>query len=121
MTDARKPARTPGPWYTPEDSATIRIRVDRNPSQAIVQCVMRDGHIGEAQANAIFIVRACNAHDDLVAALRDSTAALRHITVILNDYRLAPDFESRLDGWMRRYPFQADKSSAALARATEGE
>lgn len=32
--------------------------------------------ISEAEANAAFIVRACNAHEDLVAALREAQAAL---------------------------------------------
>lgn len=66
-------ARTPGPWQV---TSPIRknsrkptiATADRIPYAIATVC----GGIGEGarEANAAFIVRACNAHDDLVAAAK---------------------------------------------------
>ena len=76
MTDTKASAsRTPGPWLYGELSESII-----GPRAAPV-CDFDNARDTfsvpetEIAANAAFIVRACNAHDELVAALREIIAA----------------------------------------------
>lgn len=62
---------TPTPWNVEgRGNAKARCFIEAGEFR-IVECVTRDH-----DANAAFIVRACNAHDDLVAALREAHSAL---------------------------------------------
>lgn len=84
---------TPGPWHTtPPDASyhdVVRIYAegDAEGSLPIAVCPQRAGNFqrvlagetdkdGETLANAAFIVRAVNAHDELVAALERAAEAL---------------------------------------------
>jgi len=68
---------TPGPWHIAAYGDSLRQTIVRG-SKAIANIVAPHSHgddkdrvpsQDEAQANAAFIVAACNAHDELVAAL----------------------------------------------------
>ncbi len=64
---AAKQARTPGPWrvlHTPESSH--QAYVIAGPKYRIAN--MYDDEAGDV--DAAFIVKACNAHDELMAALK---------------------------------------------------
>lgn len=68
-------ARTPGPWYA--DGELVRTHADSHYKAPEVKWVAECGgtfgagfKAGERTANAAFIVTACNAHDELVAALQ---------------------------------------------------
>lgn len=70
--------RTPGPW-TVDD--TLRLKkgglIVRSDDYAI--CGVYDVELGNSaqnKANAVFIVKACNAHDELVLRLTEATALL---------------------------------------------
>ena len=54
--------RTPGPWLTREAFASHPTWHVLGPTGGCVASLARE-------SNAAFIVRACNAHDDLLAAL----------------------------------------------------
>ncbi len=67
--------RTPGPWETRPGS-----KIETSDGRLIVYSVLAGvtsdtpyGHheLAACKANAEFIVRACNAHDELVEVLRD--------------------------------------------------
>lgn len=60
-----KSARTPGPWKV---FSFDEFRVEGPDGISILSPYRRSAE--EFKANAEFIVRACNAHDDLVAALK---------------------------------------------------
>jgi hypothetical protein len=69
--------RTPGPYYVHTDVSgdpAIVSREGREPatdSASYVVSVARTGHNHPiSNANAAFIVRACNAYDEMLAALR---------------------------------------------------
>lgn len=66
-----KNTHTPGPWSLSGDRYIVAP-----DSELIADCFKESQ---EDVANAAFIVRACNAHDELVAALRDAYA---HITLL---------------------------------------
>ncbi len=85
MTDKASPARaaekavthTPGPWTHYDDAQPGSYHPQhkiqsRGKSIATVYCTRGDEAVDAA--NAAFIVRACNAHAGLVAALRDIAA-----------------------------------------------
>lgn len=68
--------RTSGPWQTADQTQSWphkcrRIR-DAN-GQFIAETI--------SDANAAFIVRACNVHDELVAALADAVEAMQYATI----------------------------------------
>jgi hypothetical protein len=58
---------TPTPWYTELDRS---IRADDGDGH-VALLAGSDFNVATEEANAAFIVRACNAHDALVAALRE--------------------------------------------------
>ena len=67
---------TPGPWHVgeveeidPEDSQENGINI-MSAEGYYIAGVIGGFSDGVQEANAAFIVRACNAHDELVAALR---------------------------------------------------
>lgn len=71
---AVKQAHTPGPWHLNERHAEIH-----GPDEdSLADCVGGNSFSFEQnRINAAFIVRACNAHDDLLAALHDIEAYAR--------------------------------------------
>ena len=84
MTDTK---HTPGPWTVNEATITkghtvphsqLQIMGDHHPHDCTLVCVFPETMTGQSpmvKANAEFIVRACNAHDALLAALRAVRAA----------------------------------------------
>ncbi len=73
---------TPTPWKAQQglSSTSPRLEIVRADLSAFVAQVHRthDGN-KEAEANAAFIVRACNSHDALVEALSALEAELSHL------------------------------------------
>lgn len=74
--------RTPTPWQTGAKSRRTFHRLivgQRGEPVAEISIPMPTTKqiINTAHANAAFIVRACNAHDELVAALRDLLDAVQ--------------------------------------------
>lgn len=71
---------TPTPWTNPTDGGIkapaecTTLRSGRKVPFRV--CTMQDGDLETVRANAAFIVRACNAHDELVALLTDAHRAL---------------------------------------------
>ena len=70
MTDKTAASRTPGPWECGTDG-----------EGGIFVWPKTGDYIAEVsyEVDAQFIVRACNAHDDLVAALREARYALDYM------------------------------------------
>lgn len=71
--------RTVGPWSVSEDSAGCLIVLDEDPESDLIGaliCRMAEQHKsnGSAKANAEFIARACNTHDQLLLALKSIIA-----------------------------------------------
>lgn len=71
--------RTPGPWEALPQNGAGPMLVHRYATgqqmkptalRLIAHLLERGSSLSEDQANATFIVTACNAHDELVAALR---------------------------------------------------
>lgn len=60
---------TPTPWNVTRDENHVRALIRDAGFMRVAECG-RAFVPGIAEANAAFIVRACNAHDELVAALR---------------------------------------------------
>lgn len=68
-------AHTPTPWYTGEGKAARIVYAQHGFAVADATIYhARIEPVMEAEENAAFIVRACNAHDDLVAALQAAVA-----------------------------------------------
>ena len=67
-------SHTPGPWKQHATPGKIYASVRGADGRCVADCGSRSDVI--AQANAEFIVRACNAHDDLLEALEACERAL---------------------------------------------
>lgn len=74
--------RTPLPWKSNEDSCSIGIyMLDKDGScgpqvaMVLTENLLSD-NFDQARNDADFIVRACNAHDDLLNALEDVLSVL---------------------------------------------
>ncbi len=65
-----KPSHTPTPWRVFDVLTDIEIVTDQPTAAATISIVQFKGQ-RNAQADAAFIVRACNAHDVLFDALKD--------------------------------------------------
>jgi hypothetical protein len=72
---------TPTPWTY--DSVTRQIWDEHR--RTIVDMDYGDQLPGMDEANAAFIVRACNSHDQLVGALREANDLLKQNGIDLND------------------------------------
>ena len=94
--------RTPGPWIIGEQSGAILAKnaPPYGNAKFIAETVNRKTALG--RANAAFIVKACNAHDELVAACE----------ALLHDYK-GMVRENRRDG------FIVEKVEAAIAKAKQ--
>lgn len=78
---AKQAQRTPGPWHLGLKQAE-QIIYDSH-GWAICNCTVYHGHeSAEPKANAAFIVRACNSHDDLLAAIK-AVIALDSCTIAM--------------------------------------
>ena len=69
---------TPCPWRVFDGFADIEIVTDHPAANDVESLVQFKGQ-RNARANAEFIVRACNSHHDVVAALALARAMLSHI------------------------------------------
>jgi len=69
---------TPTPWHTGEGKAE-RIIYAADGFAVADATVFHGLHVESPTANAAFIVRACNAHDELVAALKGLLDDMRDI------------------------------------------
>jgi hypothetical protein len=81
--------RTPGPWvigYGGQEGDDHAVITSPHSSRAICNIEPRD----YIQANARFIVTACNCHDELVAALEKTNQLIRKAQDVLSLY-LQPD------------------------------
>jgi hypothetical protein len=67
-------ARTPGRWHIDRQSPYSPMCIKPYPGRIVCDI---DGTDGEAEANAAFIVRACNAHQELVGALQLAAKAVK--------------------------------------------
>lgn len=78
-------SHSPLPWKTEVLADSLRVVVDRGAGEFTDDvCVLGDCRREDNQGNAAFIVRACNAHGALVAALRS-----------LSDRKMLDRFEDR--------------------------
>jgi hypothetical protein len=108
-------SHTPTPWLyeITSDHAPAFIYVENSDNDlagiAIADCKAVDLTYAECDANAAFIVRACNAHDELVAALEQS----KEYTAELESRHA-----SALSGWTE-YKNLADELAAALEAMTD--
>ncbi|MCK8788244.1 hypothetical protein M0638_28235, partial [Roseomonas sp. NAR14] len=68
MSESSSTKHTPMPWSIDQDGKTALITSN---GELIAECGISDLPVKQDQANAAFIVRAVNAHDALVAALRE--------------------------------------------------
>lgn len=116
-TETKQATHTPVPWHIEEDGDALWIHDALNATIADVppSMVMMDGGdyelTDEDRANAEFIVRACNAHDDLLAACEQ---ALAYFAVIekANRGKTWPAHSEKVN---------ADIMRAAIAKATGGQ
>jgi len=65
-------SHTPTPWKAEEN----RVFQIKHPTFRIAICTSNSADYLEEKANAEFIVRACNNHDELLEALKESQIAL---------------------------------------------
>lgn len=68
---------TPTPYFAEQDAVFSRERMHGDYAHRVASCGSVHGDPMN-YADAAFIVRACNAHDDLVKALRNTAEALAH-------------------------------------------
>ena len=114
MTTTSKPARTPGPWKIVSSRANTAMGAPvENEIHGDGYVVARLGrfYTDTQEANAAFIVRSCNAHDDLVAALR---LAMPIVGGACSDPSISEQTRTARSS-------AYTKLAAALSRATEGE
>lgn len=113
------PKHTPGPWKhprTPQDYGIVGPEDER-----IATTYHQPVHAGriltvaEQDANAEFIVRACNAHDDLLAAC-EAAVALFDVTP---DSSLPHDLKAQCRQMFQRDPV-CQQLVAVIAKAREG-
>ena len=75
-------SHTPGPWKQHATPGKIYASVRGADGRCVADCGSRSDVI--AQANAEFIVRACNAHDDLLEALQRAELSTKQICLAAN-------------------------------------
>lgn len=64
---------TPGPWFYADEAVRSHVLDNSDDGNEVARTHLDyygDKVTGEMKANAEFIVRACNAHDDLTSAAR---------------------------------------------------
>ena len=66
-----KPQHTPTPWHQVDNTGALVIDLNGN---VMAHCAVQDElPMTERQANAAFIVRAVNSHEELIEALKEVT------------------------------------------------
>lgn len=116
---------TPGPWVTGSDlencGGGFNIQADTKGESVRIAHTSRVVYGGEelvsepeAQANAVLIVAAVNAHDDLVAALKQTHEALDTLLAEL-------DGQSGTYGCSRDAGYEALKLAKAAMEKAEGK
>jgi hypothetical protein len=97
---AKVAAHTPGPWHIGVREAE-KVIYDAH-GWAVANCTMYQGQDSpEPKANADFIVRACNAHDDLLAALITAVRVMQDNNI---DESMAGEFEQFTDAIAKAQP-----------------
>lgn len=98
-----KPTHTPTPWKIvnrsltdPLDLSGRTIKDGRNRILAHLYPTPSGLGLEEQKANAAFIVRAVNAHEKLVEALRNAQAALLVLSPNATDTRMMRDIEQAI-------------------------
>lgn len=76
MTKLPNAGRTPTPWRLAGHDTVASYSLPAPYSVIVAEC---PGYQSSREANAEFIVRACNAHEELVAALKD---AYQHVALL---------------------------------------
>lgn len=94
-------ARTAGPWILAE--ATVITSIG-GANQIAIFGYGKFKTADEAAANAAFVVQACNAHDDLVAALEDS-------------WKLIAELEDAVDKGLKLLPHDTARITACCEAA----
>ncbi len=113
-----KEQHTATPWHVSGNAiyATISPLHPKAEKSGIKLAEMSDRGtlMAESQKNnAAFIVRACNSHYDLLAALERSHGALQSMWQILHAHGIAGNFQKSLDKLM-------EENIAAIAKAEGG-
>lgn len=68
-----------GPWHIQSQTDIEGYRANGEPIPALPKIIAKLTPIVEREANAAFIVRACNAHEELVKALRYALECLEEV------------------------------------------
>lgn len=111
-----KTEHTPGPWHTERGLSSTGATPIRDAERVNVAWVCGsdaiDGTPQKAKANAEFIVRACNAHDELVAALEKQVAHTEQLAGMANRFAAQLGLGKKVnpEDW-------TDQARAALAKA----
>lgn len=79
--NSKQPKHTPTPWEILEDKLCIDIK----GLDGLFICALADRHYDQDKANAQFIVKAVNSHDEMVNALGDVLEFLQEL-VVKNKY-----------------------------------
>lgn len=106
---------TPTPWFAQrQGSSTVYIesRIRPGTLQEVAACGPTEAGSEQQDANAEFIVRACNAHEQLVAALRDLEVAANSLQYCFD--RRPENFGVALT----QLTADAQRARAVLAQAT---
>lgn len=100
---------TPTPWVVESNDRQLRRIMTAAP---VYPGAEHPAHIagGVIYRDAAFIVRACNAHDDLVSALRDAIRSIDEEVMAAGD-------DAKTHPVIRSHARIADKARAALAKA----
>jgi hypothetical protein len=92
---------TPTPWFFLKNGPDYAISATKSRIARFSDIFATQPHseaqYEEAEANAEFIVRACNAHDDLVAALELSKSFIRYNTTPENCVSIGDNIFSGTD------------------------
>ena len=76
-TVTKREHRTPGPWKLHGDGRSVEAIDHKCNIPLTTICIFPHPEFPRDRPNGEFIVRACNAHDDLLAALINLTATAR--------------------------------------------
>ena len=120
----RETMHTPGPWYAyqpwtegrPEPNRWwVRPLKDNQASHVLAECADLDDPT-QNEANARFIVHACNSHDDLVAVLERLTEWAEEAERRLRSYNPGPSIDTKDPLFYEAKPLQ-ESARDALAKA----
>lgn len=107
---------TPTPWFAKRSGwSTVYIEARIRPGilQEVAACGPTEAGMEQQDANAAFIVRACNAHDQLVAALKA-------VTDVLDAFGNLPDGLMHPSPWNQHKVEEKVAAARAALAAAEG-